>query len=232
MINIVCLKWGNRYGAEYVNRLHRAVKRNTTIEVKFHCFTEDGSNLDQDIIIHDLPYKGLEGWWNKVYLFSNHIAFKPGEKIFYIDLDTLITDNIDDLIQMPANKIIVLRDFLKGLARTAGEMGSGLMMWRHGQYNHIWEKFIANPQQAIEQVHPHGDQHWIDLCVQDRFYWQELLPDRVVSFKVHCRTGLPKNAAIVCYHGRPSIPESVTINERIWKFDLTPQPWVLNYWRD
>jgi hypothetical protein len=54
----------------------------------------------------------------------------------------------------------------------------------------------------------------------------------VVSFKVHCRDGLPKNAAIVCYHGRPSIPESVHINERIWKFDLTPQPWVLDYWRD
>ena len=138
MINIVCLKWGNLYGPEYVNRLHRAIKRNTTLDIKFHCFTEDKTGLDKDITIHPLPYNHLKGWWNKVYLFSNEIAFNKGDKIFYIDLDTLITDTIDDLLQQPANKITVLRDFLNGIARTAGEMGSGLMMWKPGEYAHIW----------------------------------------------------------------------------------------------
>jgi lipopolysaccharide biosynthesis glycosyltransferase len=212
MINIVTVKWGDKYDAAYVNKLYASIKRNTTLSFRFHCFTEDSSDLNPNVFAHDLPYTNLQSWWNKLYLFSNEILIPKGEKIFYVDLDTLITDNIEDLLQQPANKITVLRDFLNGIARTAGEMGSGLMMWRHGEYEHIWTEFTKNPSAAVELVHPHGDQHWIDHCVSDRFYWQELLPNRVVSFKVHCREGLPKNAAIVCYHGRPSITEYVHIN--------------------
>ena len=232
MINIVTVKWGDKYDAAYVNKLYASIKRNTTLSFRFHCFTEDSSDLNPNVFAHDLPYTNLQSWWNKLYLFSNEIAIPKGEKIFYVDLDTLITDNIDDILSYGADKIIVLKDFLHGIARTAGTMGSGLMQWTHGKYEYIWSDFIRDPESAIKQVEPHGDQHWIDLCVINRLYWQDVLPDRVVSFKVHCREGLPNKAAIVCYHGRPSIPESVTINERIWKFDLTPQPWVLDYWKD
>lgn len=232
MINIICLKWGDKYGPEYVNRLYNSIKRNTTQEFKFHCFTENSEGITSGIIVHPLPYDNLEGWWNKLYLFSNELPIPIGEKIFFVDLDTLITDNIDDLLSYENDKIIVLRDFLHGLAKTAGTMGSGLMKWTHGQYVSIWNEFIKDPVGAIEKVHPHGDQHWVDLCVQDRLYWQELFPNRVVSFKVHCANGLPKGAGIVCYHGRPSIPESATEHTKVWKFDLTPQPWVFEYWHD
>jgi len=234
MINIVCLKWGDKYDPDYVNKLFSSIKRNTTVEFKFHCFTENGSDLNQEIIIHDLPYKSLEGWWNKVYLFSNQINIPLGEKIFYVDLDTVITDNIDDLLSHPTTKMIVLKDFLHGLAKTAGTMGSGLMAWTHGNYTKIWNQFIQNPEAAIKQVEPHGDQHWIDFCINERFrvYWQDILPGRVVSFKVNCLDGLPSKAAIICYHGRPSIPESAYTTEKIWKFNVTPQPWVLDYWRE
>lgn len=232
MINIVCLKWGDKYKADYVNKLYASIDRNTTVPFKFHCFTDDKSGLNSNIVAHPLPYDHLQSWWNKLYLFSNEISIPLNEKIFYVDLDTLITDNIDDILSIEANKIVVLKDFLHGIARTAGTMGSGLMKWTHGQYAHVWARFIRDPEAAIKQVEPHGDQHWIDLCVPDRVYWQEVLPERVVSFKVHCLSGLPAKAAIVCYHGRPSIPESATINERIWKFEVTPQPWVLDYWRE
>jgi hypothetical protein len=232
MINIVCLKWGSKYGSEYVNRLYASVERNTTKKFKFWCFTDDASFINSDINVQPLLYSNLETWWNKLYLFSNDISIPAGEKIFYIDLDTLITNNIDDLLDVNIEKIVVLKDFLKDIAVTAGEMGSGLMAWKHGVYCNVWEKFIVDPDSAIKQVAPHGDQHWIDLCVKDRLYWQDLFPDRVVSFKVHCLNGLPDNAAIVCYHGQPSIPESVTFTGKIWKFNITPQPWVLNYWKE
>ena len=230
-INIVCLKWGEKYHSDYVNRLYRAVQRNITTPFKFHCFTENSQGIDTAIKIHDLPYQGIESWWNKLYLFSDEIDILQGEQIFYIDLDTVIVNNIDDIVSYRSDKIIVLRDFLKGIAVTAGDMGSGLMSWRHGDYDHIWKRFIKNPQSAIDSVRPFGDQHWIDKCVADREYWQDLFLDRVVSFKVHCRDGLPDRASIICYHGKPSIPESATFRGKIWKFDFTPQQWVLDYWR-
>lgn len=232
MINIVCLKWGAKYGAEYVNRLYSGIIRNTTKKIKFHCFTDDSSGINSNVVIHNLPYTNIKSWWNKLYLFSNNINIPLGEKIFYVDLDTLITSNIDDLLSAPCETIIVLRDFLSGIAQTAGNMGSGLMSWQHGDYEYIWNKFIKNPNAAIKQVEPHGDQHWVDLCVEHKQYWQELFPNKVVSFKVHCQQGLPASASVICYHGVPGIPESVTFRGKVWKFNITPQPWVLKFWKD
>lgn len=230
MINIVCLKWGTKYGPEYVNNLLAGIKRNTTLDFKFHCFTDDSFGIDSEVIIHALPYTDIEIWWNKLYLFSDEIRIPKGETIFYIDLDTLITSNIDDLLQVNVDKIVMLRDFLVGLAKSCSNIASGLMAWKHGDYAYVWDDFIKDPSFAIQSVHPHGDQGWVEKCITEYSIWQVLLPNRVVSFKVHCQDGLPNNAGIVCYHGRPSIPESVTCNEKIWKFDVRPQPWVLDYW--
>lgn len=230
MINIVCLKWGDKYGAEYVNNLFEGIKKNTTTEFRFHCFTDNSIGILDGVIIHALPYRDIEIWWNKLYLFSDEIRIPKGEKIFYVDLDTLITNNIDELLQVNVDKIVMLRDFLVGLAKSCSNIASGLMAWKHGDYAYVWEDFIKNPDVAIASVHPHGDQGWVEKCISDYSIWQDLYPSKVVSFKVHCQSGLPPNASVVCYHGRPSIPESVTCNEKIWKFDIRPQPWVLNYW--
>lgn len=234
MINIVCLKWGTKYGPEYVNRLYAGVKRNTTVDFKFHCFTEDTTNVNHEVITHPLPYGTLEGWWNKLYLFSDDLPIPKGETIFFIDLDTLITSNIDDLLTMNCDPIIVLRDFYTGLARTVvgdDNVGSGLMVWKHGQYPEVWNTFIKDPERAIRSVMPAGDQKWVQHQIPVRTYWQDVT-DKVVSFKVHCNSGLPETAGIVCYHGKPSIPESYRQHNKVWKYDIPPQAWVLDHWKD
>ena len=237
-VNVVCLKWGTKYGPEYVNRLSRAVRRHVRNRLdhsyQFWCFTDDARGIDADVRIHDLPYRDrLEIWWNKLWLFSNELPWVQGQPVFYIDLDTLITGDLTDMLYHDYSRITVLRDFYQGLARTAGVMGSGLMAWRHGDYVDLWEKFWADPQGNIQRIHPLGDQKWIELETPDaRDYWQDIWPNRVVSFKVHCRWGLPDQARIVCYHGVPSIPDSAVQHTRDWKWRLTPQPWVLEHWRD
>ena len=231
-VNVVCLKWGTKYGVEYVNKLYSAIAKNTKIPFKFHCFTDDASGLDKKIIAHDLPYKNLEGWWNKLYLFSDDIKIPSGERIFYVDLDTLITKNIDDLMSVKSSKITVLRDFMFGIAKSTTTVGSGLMSWSHGTYTHIWKAFIADPDGAVEMMTPHGDQAWVEHMVPEhrREYWQDILPGRVVSFKIHCSKGLPPKASVVCYHGIPSIPDSAIKQTKTGRFNFPAQPWVMNYW--
>ncbi len=234
MINIVCLKWGSKYGPEYVNRLYAAVSRNCQRSFRFWCLTEDAGGINPEVQTLNLtPARNLDSWWNKMFLFAAHNALPAGEQIFYIDLDTLIVDRIDDLLdaeQVP--NIVVLRDFYHGIARTAGNVGSGLMSWRHGDYDYIWKEFVRDPEAAMRAVRPHGDQAWIEHCVDTWHYWQDLWPGSVVSFKMHCQQGIPPGAKIICYHGNPSIPESVTYRGQDWRWKLTPQPWVLDHWRD
>lgn len=233
MINIVCLKWGSKYGAEYVNRLAAAVGRHTTKSYRFWCMTDDHLGLRKDINVLPLAHSHqLDIWWNKISLFDPENGLPLSEQIFYIDLDTLIVNNIDSMLTNEVPDIIVLRDFYHGIAKTAGNVGSGLMSWRHGNYNNIWNNFIKDPDLAIRSIRPHGDQAWVESQISAWYYWQDLWPDTVVSFKMHCQSGIPPNAAIICYHGKPSIPESVTYQGTDWKWRLTPQPWVAEHWKD
>jgi hypothetical protein len=233
MINIVCLKWGTKYGPEYVNRLYAGVRRNTTLEFKFLCFTDDAQGIIPAVETHALPCSSdLDSWWNKLYLFSRDLPIDHGDTVFYVDLDTLVVDNIDHILTFQPNKLVALRDFYHGIAKSAGLVGSGLMSWPHGMYDHVWRQFIADPQAVIQQARPHGDQWWVERSIPDRLFWQDLFPDHVVSFKLHCRKGLPTNAKIVCYHGRPSIPESATQTNSVDKWTIAAQPWVMIHWRD
>lgn len=234
-INIVCLKWGTKFSTDYVNRLYSSVKRNTTIPFKFHCFTENSKELNPEIIVQNLPNNGLEGWWNKVYLFSKDIKIPLGEKIVFFDLDTVITGNIDEILLLEKDCLITVRDLLTGIILSIkssdNRMQSCIMIWKHGTLNHVWDNFIQNPAESIKSVIPHGDQRWIESQIPQKEFIQDLLPGQIVSFKVHCLKGLPANARIICYHGKPSIEESITFMGKVWKFDITPQRWVLDYWR-
>ena len=55
MYSVVCMKWGDKYGAEYVNRLYNMVARNTTLPFKFVCFTDNANGLLPEIESRPLP---------------------------------------------------------------------------------------------------------------------------------------------------------------------------------
>lgn len=230
MINIVCLKWGTKYGSEYVNRLYAGVKRHTTIPFNFHCFTEKPDDINSEVIIHPLLDNKIDGWWNKLYLFSNEIDITG--RIFFIDLDTLIVGNIDEI--MKHNKdFVVLRDFYKAERDIkATNIGSGLMSFEAHKYCSIWDTFIKDPQKIIKSMRPFGDQNWIQKQNIQHARWQDLFPEQVVSFKVHCANGLPNNARIICYHGAPSIPESIVKTTVAQQRTFKPAPWVADHWKD
>ena len=46
MQTVICIRWGTEYGADYVNRLYRAVMRNVTRPTRFVAFTDPIEGLD------------------------------------------------------------------------------------------------------------------------------------------------------------------------------------------
>ena len=53
-VNIVCMKWGTRYGPEWVDRLYGMVMRNTSWTVRFVCLTDDGTGIRPEVEIKPL----------------------------------------------------------------------------------------------------------------------------------------------------------------------------------
>ena len=102
-VGAVCLvKWGKKYGPEYVNRLARALRRHGGGgDVRVVCFTDDGEGVHDALVeVRGLPkegrFRGWEGWWYKSYLFSEEATRVLGEGggggewAAYVDLDTVV----------------------------------------------------------------------------------------------------------------------------------------------
>lgn len=226
MINIVCLKWGDKFSSDYVNHLFLGIERNTTVPFRFHCFTEDKTDILPNIECHALPDLDITGWWYKLWLFSDDMPFDPGERIMFFDLDTIVTGNIDNILEYdcPAG-IVGLRNFYR-----PNRFASGLLMWLHGSQTHVWQRFLLDPQQA-QKLSPDGDQEWTEQNIHGSTFWQTEFPDCIYSYKQSCSKGLPENASIVCYHGTPSIVESFTKTVKNYDGLWHPQEWPKLYWR-
>lgn len=226
MYNVACVKWGDKFNADYVNKLYAGVKRNTTLPFNFYCFTENPEGLHPKIIPVELKHPEVPGWWQKLYLFSDDLPDNaPKGRMLFIDLDTLIVGNIDHYIKQNEG-FVVLQD----LWARKDNVGSAIMSFEVGKHTHIWDTFIKDPDAAIKSLHPHGDQKWVQRQQPQRLYWQNMYPNQIVSFKSHCRNGVPSAAKIICYHGKPSIVESITVTTKVQGFVIKPTPWVEKYW--
>jgi hypothetical protein len=230
---IVCLKWGKKYSAKYVNILYESVKRNTTYPFEFICFTEDDTGLNDKISIRPLnPPMLLEGWWNKLYLFNSSNGLSGN--IFYIDLDTVITKNIDDIINFNNDSFRImskgqLQETAEDKNKFKNDYASGIMSWDHSKYTYVWDIFEQNL--SVCKKIP-GDQDFIKLVVHDVTFFQDIFPNKIYSYKYQCyHDGLPDDASIICFHGQPSIEEAISTTVHPWGVTYEPRAWVANYWR-
>ena len=110
MINIYTVKWGYKYGPEYVNKILEQCKEHITEDFDFYCLTEHPDGLAADINVIPFPEDNYyEKWWNKLYLFDRNVVEQKGEKLFF-DLDVVIQKNIDCIVDFdPGNSLAFIR---------------------------------------------------------------------------------------------------------------------------
>lgn len=230
MIDIVCFKWGTKYSSEYVNKLYNAVKRNVTVPHNFICYTEDPAGVEcetRDFLV-DLPY-----WWYIIGLTNpkhNH-----SDKTVYMDLDTIITGNIDHIISLDA-PFATISDFF-----SPSGLQTAYIMWNREVGAKIWEFFTSkySPEQysSLGCWGTGGTNEFLEECfgivrlnrnktpaipevkvnrLQDKFLYQ------CVSYKAQIVRNkwraLPPSVRMVFFHGNPA-PHEVR--------DL---PWMKDNW--
>ncbi len=221
-LNIVCVNAGDYLGrgTDYVNILADMVARNISKEVgyKFICFTDTPGDYDSEIDVRPLPVEGLKGWWNKLSLFKKGL-FPDGDRILYLDLDTVITSGLDEIIKYDGD-FAILRDFYR-----PDGLQSSIMAWEANKLNKIWDHWFDLYMPKTD----YGDQAWIEsMCgLAKRFsgipeykceILQNLYPDCFVSYKVHATKTIPKHAKMVVFHGLPRPHEVITgWMPHVWK---------------
>ena len=71
---VICMKWGNKYGPEYVNRLYNMVSRHLTLDFQMVCLTDDSTGIDPAVKCYPIPEldlpAGPERGWKKLTTFS------------------------------------------------------------------------------------------------------------------------------------------------------------------
>lgn len=197
--NVVCVNAKNYLGrgVEYVNNLYRQIITNSTVDITFTCFT-DAPDIDgylDGIDLVELP-NNLDGWYNKLNLFQKGLL---EGRIAYFDLDTIIIDNIDDILRYDG-EFALLQDFLRPKF-----WGSAIMLWEADSMQKIWYEYVAAgyPQNLDD-----GDQQFIIENYSDAVLLQKLYKG-IYSYKKDCINGLPEGARICCFHGKPR-PHEVT----------------------
>lgn len=228
MIKVVCVKWGTEFSAEYVNKLYYGIKRNTTIPFKFYCFTEDSTSINSNVKILPFSIDYLKGWWNKMYLF--HPDNGLSGDVLFLDLDVLITNNIDDFLQPRDNFTIMCKGIFDSNPKENNIFNSSMYLFNHDKMSYMWDIFVKNIEDMAKLK---GDQcflsKYLDHSKVDIF--QKLFPDRLKSYKWDCyENGFPAGTSMIHFHGNPrphqAISETITAGGKIYK----PRSWVKDYW--
>lgn len=231
--NILCLKHGEKYSSDYVNKLYNMIKRNTTLPYNFYCLTDDPKGIYPEVNILPLP-AGLIGWWCKPYMFSKDLPIEG--IILYLDLDVVIADNIDKLFTYSPGHWCTIRDFTRAMRPKWPKFNSSVVRFRKGQIDQVWREYQKDPK-GVQRRH-FGDQDWLYEATKST--QPMLYPDSwVQSWKWEVRKSKDWKPGGVRGNRQFKIIEHVTPRPEccvcVFHGDPNPHncedPWVVDNWK-
>lgn len=161
-IDVVCvLRQGGKvgYDASWVEKLQNAVSRNLTLPYRFVCLS------DCEVPCERIPLDTQgNGWWAKIQLFKPGLFTGP---TLYFDLDTVICDNIDELVITAVSQ----KSFI--MERAPNQISSSAIMFWNGDYSEIYKKYMADPvhyETLFSKAPLVGDQAMISTTVDHEFF--------------------------------------------------------------
>lgn len=205
MITIACvLKSGGDYDWKYVEKLYKGVQKNLSYDFTFTIITDipidqTGCGIDfvNNTIIIPLTLN-LPGYWSKIELFQLKGS------VIYFDLDTIILNSIDRL----ARELLLFESaglsmFYMLEAFSSRKWATGILAW-HGDFSWIYSNFVEEDYQKEK-----WEVDYVLKALEEKSFInnimiiQEHIDGKIYSYKHHCKEGIPNDAGIICFHGKP-----------------------------
>ena len=148
---ILCVKWGDKYGREYVEKLKQQCEENCSVPFNFYCLT-DNPTEPYDIPIPttwDSHENGKFWAYRKLYMFNeSHLGIK-GKNFLYLDLDVIIHQDLKYFFELTMDKPWIVRGWWNDIEVCkknfskfkSTPINSSIIRWNSNQliesYNHI-----------------------------------------------------------------------------------------------
>jgi len=197
------------YNPSHVSWLHEMARKHVTHPHEFVCISDVPVDCNRIKMKHGWP-----GWWGKMELFRPGLFNTP---VFYLDLDTVILGNINDMLRPTSDGSLTV---LRNLTNPSRGIGSGVMAWAK-DYGGLYEAFAKSPEywmRACVTSEIWGDQGFIQSHEREFNYFQDIYPGAIKSFKFDLEKGGGMDGVrVVCFNGSPK-PDEVA---RDW---IPPMP--------
>lgn len=209
---IICIKWGTRYGPEYVNRMYGMLSRSLTGPFQLYCLTDENTGIRSEVKVLPLPELGCPvpskapGKWRKTALWGHELYGITGVALF-LDLDVVITGNMDDFFTYGnPDDVVVARNWIKPLERLGQ---TSVFRYPIGKHGYMLDNFRKDPEGLAN--HYQFEQRFVTKCVKPGIVF---FPTHwVAHFRLNCLgpwplrylrpAVMPKRAKVVIFPGKP-----------------------------
>ena len=179
MLKICTVYFDGYYTPDYVSKLYRSLKRNSSIPFEFICLS-DTKNIEADVILPYNSYDKIKIHWHKLKFFSPYFAYqKAGDDIIVMDIDQVITGNVDELIGYPVqdNELVTYGIWwnMKTNPFTVKDplsINGGFYKFKSGSLKYVWDDFALNPEYWQLHYYNKGDVHFKYYGEQNYVNWK------------------------------------------------------------
>jgi hypothetical protein len=246
-VNVLCIKWGDRYATSYANILYRSVCHHLSRPFVFHCVTDNPAGLDPDIRVIPFPENpGVKRGWPdiliKLAILRDGFGELAGPTLF-LDLDVVITGRLDNFFEFNPGKFCIIHNWVNWrkalLGRRPAVGNSSVFRFEAGQCGYAYETFLREIHRAEDRNVFNTEQAFLTYALGKPVWWPEAW---VRSYKWNCRPAFPLNllrvpqlpddCRILVFHGRPDPDEAIRgYKGRKLHHRTLPAPWIEDYWK-
>ena len=253
MQQFCCIKWGYKYGPEYVNRLCAGIARHFSGSFDLICLTDDASGISGNVTIRTLERQPFDdavernlsksrrkGAFRKVALFNPEIYAKPDADVVGFDLDVVITGELNSLVSFEPGRVSMRHDWLERRRGRNGGHGS-VFKFTPQRHNYLYRELIENTDELMAEA-KYSEQKFTSNVSQRYGDFRYLPNDWICSFKRDAMRipplnhllapKLPPESRVMCFHGRPTIEEALVGYKGGVLRSTIPAQWIADNWLD